>query len=78
MEKSIQSFNLLIGKSERKVPTWRPRHTLENNIKMVIKETGCQCVDWFQMAGYCEDNERLGISEPADLPSILNIFRKTN
>jgi hypothetical protein len=28
----------------------RPRHRWEDNIKMDLKETGCDDVDWFHMA----------------------------
>jgi hypothetical protein len=43
-------YRFSVGKSERKRPLGRPRHRWEDNIKMVIQEVGCRCMDWFDLA----------------------------
>ena len=43
-------YRVLVGKPERKTPLWRPRHRLENNIKMYLQEMGCGSVDWIELA----------------------------
>jgi hypothetical protein len=42
--------NILIGKPEGKRPLRRPRHTWEDNIKVDLKETACENVDWIHLA----------------------------
>ena len=37
---------------EGKRPLGRPRHTWEDNIKMDLRELGCGCVDWMEIAQY--------------------------
>ena len=37
---------ILVGKSDTKRSFERPRHTWENNIKMVVKEAGRNNVSW--------------------------------
>jgi hypothetical protein len=39
------TYNILIGKRERKRPLGRPRRRWEHNIKMNLRETGCEVVD---------------------------------
>jgi hypothetical protein len=39
----------LLRKPEGKNPLGRLRHRWENNIKMDLKETGLEDVDWFQL-----------------------------
>jgi len=38
-------YRLLVGKTERKRPTGRPRHRWEDNIKMYLQEMGCGVMD---------------------------------
>jgi hypothetical protein len=37
------SYEILIGKSEKKITIGRPRHRLKDNIEMNLKETGRWC-----------------------------------
>ena len=41
MEQSRSAHKVLAGKPEGKVPLGRPRLRLEDNIKMDLKEVGC-------------------------------------
>jgi len=45
---------VLVGKAEGKRPLRRPRHRLEDNIKMDIREVG-GCGDWMELA---QDRDR--------------------
>jgi len=40
----------LVGKPERKIPLRRPRHRWEDNIRMDVRETGWEVVDWVHLA----------------------------
>jgi hypothetical protein len=44
------AYTILIVKCGRKRPHERPRHRWEDNIKMCYRETGCENVEWSQMA----------------------------
>jgi hypothetical protein len=37
----------MVGEPERKRPLRRPRHSLEDNIKIDVREVGWEGVDWF-------------------------------
>ena len=39
-----------MGKPEGKQPLGRPRHRLEDNIKMDLQEVGCGDMDWIELA----------------------------
>ena len=41
MEQSRNANRVLVGKLEGKRPLGRPRHIWEDNIKMDLKEVGC-------------------------------------
>jgi hypothetical protein len=41
----------LIRKPEGKRPYRRPRHSWEVNIRMDLRETGWECVDWMLRIG---------------------------
>ena len=41
---------VLIGKPEGNRPLGRPRHRLEDNIKMDLQEVGGSCGDWMELA----------------------------
>jgi hypothetical protein len=43
----INMYNILIGKSDEKR---EKNHTWEDNIKIVVKEICCRCVDWIDLA----------------------------
>jgi hypothetical protein len=40
---------VLVGKPERKRPLGRPRHRWKDNIKMDLRETGIDEVNWIQL-----------------------------
>jgi len=44
------AHNLLVGKYERKRPVWRCRHRREDNIRIDLKEVGCDIVDRIHLA----------------------------
>jgi hypothetical protein len=46
---------VLVGNPEGKRPLCRPRCRWENNIKMGLKEVGCGCMDWIELA---QDRDR--------------------
>ena len=43
-------YRVLVGKPERKILLGRPRRRWENNIRMDLREVGCGCVDWMELA----------------------------
>jgi len=38
-----------VGKPEGMRPIGRPRHRLEDNIKMNLQEVGCGCMEWIEL-----------------------------
>jgi hypothetical protein len=48
-------YRILVGKSEGRRPLERPRPRGENNIRMDLREVGCECVDWMEHA---QDRDR--------------------
>jgi len=46
---------VLVGKPQEKRPLGRPRHRLEDNIKMALQEVGCGGMDWIDVA---QDRDR--------------------
>jgi hypothetical protein len=46
-------FRILAGKPERKRPLGRQRNRYEVNIKINLKEIGCEDVDWILLAEDC-------------------------
>jgi hypothetical protein len=44
------AHNILVGKLEGERPLGRPRHRLEDNIKMDLREIGWEVVDWIHLA----------------------------
>jgi hypothetical protein len=47
---SIGVYRFLMGKPEGKRSLVRPRHRLEDNIKMDLQEVGCWGMDWMELA----------------------------
>ena len=48
MEQSRNAYRVLVGKPEEKRPLGRPRRRWEDNIKMDLREVGCdpgECID---------------------------------
>jgi hypothetical protein len=49
MERMRSVYNFLTGKPERETPLRSPRPTWKDNIKMDLKETAWEDVDWFHV-----------------------------
>jgi hypothetical protein len=43
-------YRVLVGKPNRKRPLGKPRHRLEDNIKIDLQEVGCGGMDWIELA----------------------------
>ena len=50
MEQSRNAYRVLVGKPEGKRPLGRLRCRLEDNIKMDLREVGCNLGDWIALA----------------------------
>jgi len=48
-------YRVLVEKPEGKIPLGRPRRRWEDNIRMDLREVGCGCVDWMELA---QDRDR--------------------
>jgi len=48
-------YRILVGKPEGRKPLGRPRRRWEDNIRMDLREVGCGCVDWMELA---QDRDR--------------------
>jgi hypothetical protein len=46
MREMRNSFKILVRKPERKTPLRRTRRRWEDNIRMDLRETGLEVVDW--------------------------------
>jgi hypothetical protein len=46
MEEIRNAYNNFVGTSKGKRPLGRRRHILEDNIRMDLRETGWEVVDW--------------------------------
>jgi hypothetical protein len=46
----LNTYKILVGKPEGKRPLGRPRRRWVANIKMVLRETGCDGMDWIDLA----------------------------
>ena len=42
-------YRVLVGKPEGKRSLGRPRRRWEDNIRMDLREVGCECVDWMDL-----------------------------
>ena len=49
MEQSRNAYRVLVGRSERKRPLWRPRHRWEDNITMDLREVDCDTGNWIDL-----------------------------
>ena len=49
------TVRVLVGKPEGRRPLGRPRRRWEDNIRMDLREVGCGCVDWMELA---QDRDR--------------------
>jgi hypothetical protein len=43
-------YGVLVGKPEGRRSLGRPKHRWEDNIRMDLREVGCGCVDWMELA----------------------------
>ena len=50
MEVSRNAYRVLVGKPEGKRPLGRPRRRWEDNIKMDLREVGCDPGEWIDLA----------------------------
>ena len=50
MEQSRNAFRVLMGKPEGKKPLGRPRRRSEDNIRMDLREMGCDPGEWIDLA----------------------------
>ena len=50
MEQFRNAYIVLVGKPESKRPLGRPRRRWEDNIKMDLREVGCDPRDWMALA----------------------------
>ena len=41
---------ILVGEPEGRRPLGRPRRRWEDNIRMELREVGCGCLDWLELA----------------------------
>ena len=57
MEQSRNAYRVLVGKLEVKRPLGRPRRRWEDNIKMDLREVGCDPGEWIDLA---EDRDQWG------------------
>ena len=48
-------YKVLVGKPEGRRPLGRPRRRWEDNIRKDLREVGCGCVDWMELA---QDRDR--------------------
>ena len=48
-------YRVLAGKPEVRRPLGRPRRRWEDNIRLDLREVGCGCVDWMELA---QDRDR--------------------
>jgi hypothetical protein len=46
------AYRILVGKPEGKRPLGRPRRRWEDNIRMDLRETGWDDMDWIDLAQY--------------------------
>jgi hypothetical protein len=57
MREMKNAYNILVAKSKGKRPLGRPMLRWENKIRIDLRKTGWECVDWIhlvQLAGCCE------------------------
>ena len=50
MDQFSNAYSFLVGKPESKRPLGRPRRKCEDNIKMDLREVGCDPRDWIALA----------------------------
>jgi hypothetical protein len=53
--KNTNAYRILVGKKEGKTSLGRPRHSREDDIKLILRETGRGGMDWINLA---QDRDR--------------------
>ena len=66
MEQFRNAYRFLVGKPESKRPLGRPRRRWEDNIKMDLREVGCDPRDWIYLTED-RDNWRAYVSAVMNL-----------
>jgi hypothetical protein len=66
MGKGRGVYRVLMGKPEGRRPLGRPRRRWEDNVRMDLREVGCGCVDWMELA-QGRDKWRVLVSEVMNL-----------
>jgi hypothetical protein len=59
-------YKVLVGKPEGRRPLGRPRPRWEDNIRIDLREVGCGCVDWMELA---QNRDRW----PALVSAVMNL-----
>jgi hypothetical protein len=67
MGEKRNTYKILVGKPERKRPLGRPRCRWVDNIKMDLREIGCDGVDWIVLAQY-RDQWRALVNAVMNIP----------
>ena len=49
MEQSLNAYKVLVAKPEGKRPLGRPSHRWKDNIKMDLREVGCDPGEWIDL-----------------------------
>jgi hypothetical protein len=49
MEEKMNAYRMFVGKPEGKRPQGRPRRRWVDNIKMNLREIGCDGMDWIDL-----------------------------
>jgi hypothetical protein len=44
-----KAYTILVGKPEGKIPLGRPKRRWEDNIRIDVRETGLEIVDWIRL-----------------------------
>ena len=65
MEKSRNAYRVLVGKPEGKRPLGRPKRSWEDNIKMNLREVGCDPGEWIDLA---EDRDQWRVYKGGNEP----------
>jgi hypothetical protein len=55
MREKKNAYRILVGKPVSKRPLGRPRHRWADNIRMDLREIGCDGMDWIDLA---QDRDR--------------------
>jgi hypothetical protein len=67
-------YRILVGKPEGKRPVGRPRRSLEDNVKVDVREMGCGVVDWINLA-QDRDQWRAVVYAPVNFRVPLNVAK---